>query len=42
MASQRKAPPGFKWVYCTSYMHAKSKRRVYAAPGTVFAFLVPA
>lgn len=33
-------PPGYKWVYCRSYIHATTKRRVYAAPGKVFAFLV--
>jgi hypothetical protein len=39
--AQKPAPKGFKWVYCRSYVHPKSRKRIYARSGKVFAFLVP-
>lgn len=41
VTSSRVAPPGWRWVFCRSYYNVRAKRRIYAAPGKVFAFLVP-
>jgi len=34
------APAGFRWVFCKSYTHPKTRRRIYAKTGKCFAFLV--
>ncbi len=35
-------PRGFRWVFCLSYVHWRSKRRVYRKNGGYFRFLIRA
>lgn len=36
---KKRAPPGFRWVFCRSYVHPRTRQRVYARNGKCFAFL---
>lgn len=40
MAKRQPPPPGYKLVFCRSFVHPKTKRRVYPKRGKSFAFLV--
>jgi hypothetical protein len=40
MGTHRKPPPGGRLVFCRSYRHAKTGRRIYARSGTVFCFVL--
>lgn len=43
MADPAEPPPkGGRVIYCRSFVHPKSKRRIYAKPGKVFRFELPA
>jgi len=34
------APPGFRWVFCTSFVHYITGERVYPKQAKCFCFLV--
>lgn len=34
------APPGFRWVYCTSFRHWRTGKPVYPKKSRYFRFLV--
>jgi hypothetical protein len=36
------APPGYRWIFCVSYVHWRSKKRVFRKNGGYFRFLVRA
>jgi hypothetical protein len=37
---KRDAPPGYRWVFCRSYVHPRTRRRIFAKNGKCFAFMV--
>ncbi len=37
---RRPAPPGYRWVFCTSFVHYITKKRVFRKDGKRFHFLV--
>lgn len=34
------APPGYVWVFCTSFKHYRTGKQVFRKDGKCFAFLV--
>jgi len=40
MANAKKPPKGGRLVFCRSYIHPKTRRRIYARSGKVFRFWV--
>ena len=40
-ANPRKPRPGGRWVFCKSFVHWRSKKRVYRKNGGYFRFWIP-
>lgn len=40
MPKKKAAPPGYKWVFCRSFIHRRTGKRIFPKSGKVFSFLV--